>query len=205
MSKISLEPNASGAGTFSIVSPDSNTNRTLNLPDASGNIIAADASTGRFDSSNMPAGSVIQVVQGATSTATTTTSTSFSDTGLNASIFPNNANNKILVSISQPFFCSREREFVDLFGLKLFRDSTEIVHISETLGIRAQPGSENGESIFNGVINYSYIDFPSSTSELTYKTQFNIDRTGQNAIVGVNRDGLGDSFLSTITLMEIAG
>ena len=36
MSKISLEPNASGAGTFSIVSPDSNTNRTLNLPDASG-------------------------------------------------------------------------------------------------------------------------------------------------------------------------
>ena len=43
MSKISLEPNSSGAGTFSIVSPDSNTNRTLNLPNASGNIIAADA------------------------------------------------------------------------------------------------------------------------------------------------------------------
>ena len=38
MSKISLEPNDSGAGTFSIVSPDSNTNRTLNLPDESGTV-----------------------------------------------------------------------------------------------------------------------------------------------------------------------
>ena len=38
MSKISLEPNASGAGTFSIVSPDSNTNRTLTLGDESGTI-----------------------------------------------------------------------------------------------------------------------------------------------------------------------
>ena len=39
MSKITLEPNSSGAGTFSIVSPDSNTNRTLNLPDESGSVL----------------------------------------------------------------------------------------------------------------------------------------------------------------------
>ena len=45
MSKISLEPNASGAGTFSIVSPDSNTNRTLNLPDEAGKLL----STGNND------------------------------------------------------------------------------------------------------------------------------------------------------------
>ena len=45
MSKISLEPNASGAGTFSIVSPDSNTNRTLNLPDEAGKLL----STGNDD------------------------------------------------------------------------------------------------------------------------------------------------------------
>ena len=41
MSKISLEPNDSGAGTFSIVSPDSNTNRTLNLPDEDGLILTS--------------------------------------------------------------------------------------------------------------------------------------------------------------------
>ena len=45
MSKITLEPNSSGAGTFSIVSPDSNTNRTLTLPDEAGKLL----STGNDD------------------------------------------------------------------------------------------------------------------------------------------------------------
>ncbi|AYP28110.1 hypothetical protein HWB26_gp51 [Lentibacter phage vB_LenP_ICBM2] len=40
MSKISLTPNASGTGTFTIASPDSNTNRTLTLPDADGALLA---------------------------------------------------------------------------------------------------------------------------------------------------------------------
>ena len=33
MSKISLEPNASGTGTFEIQAPATNTNRVLELPD----------------------------------------------------------------------------------------------------------------------------------------------------------------------------
>jgi len=36
MSKITLEPNNSGTGTFTIAAPNSNTNRTLNLPDEAG-------------------------------------------------------------------------------------------------------------------------------------------------------------------------
>lgn len=40
MSKISLTPNASGTGTFTIASPNSNTNRTLTLPDADGALLA---------------------------------------------------------------------------------------------------------------------------------------------------------------------
>ena len=39
MSKISLSPNVSGTGTFTIASPNSNTDRTLTLPDASGTIL----------------------------------------------------------------------------------------------------------------------------------------------------------------------
>ena len=34
MSKLSLFPNASGTGTFTLTTPDSNTNRTINFPDA---------------------------------------------------------------------------------------------------------------------------------------------------------------------------
>ena len=45
MSKISLEPNASGAGTFTLAAPNSNTNRTLNLPDEAGKLL----STGNDD------------------------------------------------------------------------------------------------------------------------------------------------------------
>ena len=40
MSKISLEPNASGAGTFTLAAPNSNTNRTLNLPDEAGKLLS---------------------------------------------------------------------------------------------------------------------------------------------------------------------
>ena len=42
MSKISLTPNAAGTGTFTIASPNSNTNRTLTLPDADGALLTAD-------------------------------------------------------------------------------------------------------------------------------------------------------------------
>jgi hypothetical protein len=39
VSKISLAPDASGTGIFTIASPNSNTNRTLTLPDATGTVV----------------------------------------------------------------------------------------------------------------------------------------------------------------------
>ena len=39
MSKIALSGNASGTGTFSIVAPNSNTDRTLTLPDEAGTVL----------------------------------------------------------------------------------------------------------------------------------------------------------------------
>ena len=47
MSKISLQPNASGTGTFTLAAPNSNTNRTLTLPDVSGTVATEE---------NLPAG-----------------------------------------------------------------------------------------------------------------------------------------------------
>jgi hypothetical protein len=46
MSKIALSGNASGTGTFTIASPDSSTDRTLDLPDASGTVLSSDSSFG---------------------------------------------------------------------------------------------------------------------------------------------------------------
>ena len=39
MTKIAIEPNASGTGTFTIAAPNSNTNRTFTLPDATGEVL----------------------------------------------------------------------------------------------------------------------------------------------------------------------
>jgi hypothetical protein len=39
MSKVAITGNASGTGTFTIASPNSNTDRTLNLPDNSGTVL----------------------------------------------------------------------------------------------------------------------------------------------------------------------
>ena len=41
MSKISITPNASGTGVFTISSPATNTNRTLTLPDADGTVLTS--------------------------------------------------------------------------------------------------------------------------------------------------------------------
>ena len=44
MSNVALSGNASGTGTFTIASPNSNTDRTLNLPDSSGTLVHTDTS-----------------------------------------------------------------------------------------------------------------------------------------------------------------
>jgi hypothetical protein len=51
MSKIALTPDASGTGTFTIAAPNSNTDRTLTLPDATGTVLAAPAGAVTINSS----------------------------------------------------------------------------------------------------------------------------------------------------------
>jgi hypothetical protein len=58
MSQVTLQGNASGTGVFTIAAPNSNTNRTLNLPDVAGAIIVG----------TQPAGDIV----GTTATQTLT-------------------------------------------------------------------------------------------------------------------------------------
>tara|TARA_R110000772_G_scaffold215287_1_gene325736 strand:+ start:106 stop:708 length:603 start_codon:yes stop_codon:yes gene_type:complete len=97
MSKISITPNPSGSGVFTISSPATNTDRTLTLPDEAGTIIT----TAGVPSSAMPAGSVLQVVQARkTDTTWSTTSTSFvAVTGLSVTLTPASASSKFLVTV----------------------------------------------------------------------------------------------------------
>ena len=51
MSSIKLSPNASGTGEFTISAPNSNTNRTLTLPDSTGTIATAESTLSQFNAS----------------------------------------------------------------------------------------------------------------------------------------------------------
>jgi hypothetical protein len=68
MSKVTIQGDASGTGIFTIASPNSNTDRTLVLPDEAGTVLttASDLTagnlTGSVPTSAMPAGSVLQMV-----------------------------------------------------------------------------------------------------------------------------------------------
>jgi hypothetical protein len=51
MSNIALSGNASGTGTFTIASPNSNSDRTLNLPDSAGTLATAESTLAQFNAS----------------------------------------------------------------------------------------------------------------------------------------------------------
>jgi hypothetical protein len=51
MSLIKLQGNASGTGAFTIAAPNSNTDRTLTLPDSSGTMATAESTLSQFNAS----------------------------------------------------------------------------------------------------------------------------------------------------------
>jgi hypothetical protein len=61
MSNIALTPNASGTGTFTLASPNSDTNRTLTLPDTSGIMFNQGNIVGTVSqSAGVPTGGIIE-------------------------------------------------------------------------------------------------------------------------------------------------
>ena len=64
MSKVVIQGHASGTGDFTIAAPNSNTDRTLTLPDVTGNVVTTgDTSTVTETMINGSLGKVLQVVQ----------------------------------------------------------------------------------------------------------------------------------------------
>ena len=217
MSKITLEPNDSGAGTFSIVSPDSNTNRTLTLPDESG-ILFSDGSgvpgsavTGQLASSNMPAGCVIQVVNtiktDTFSVSLSSRSVSSAIPGFSASITPTSASSKILLmasinggspAIVQGFILTRNGSIV-----------TEATGDAAGSRRRVTSGSFPTGSAGALQVPVTYLDAPNTTSQITYEFLIanGANSTQPHYINRSDQDTDAASRFratSTITVMEIA-
>lgn len=143
-------------------------------------------------------GKILQIVTG-TSTSDTgaTADTSYSDTGLTADITPSATSSKVLVFISQTL--QYQRDSGEQTGYyNLLRDSTE-------LGDWYYNGSGGGTGKDFGAITIStsYMDSPSSTSALTYKTQGRCETTANSGSWRANQQTSGSESPSSIQLIEI--
>jgi hypothetical protein len=142
---------------------------------------------------DLPAGSVLQVVNGAMSGEGGTTSTSYVDvSGASATITPSSASSKILVLIDGQYNVYS----VGIEGRGRFRVLRNDTVLRENLsfGFYFAPDITDDGNTY-GSIAYNQLDPPNSTSALTYKVQ----------IAMVSGASSASLVRVSVTLMEIAG
>ena len=158
MSNVAIKGGATGTATYTIEAPTGNTDRTLVLPDEAGTVLT---SASDIVASQLPAGSVVQVLESTAFDATYITSTSFQDIDLAVSITPKATSSKILVMANGSY----TQDGVDntLGYVQLVRDTTAIAN--HLVGYDT-PGGNVGFDWF-----IQKLDSPSSSVSVTYKVQ----------------------------------
>ncbi len=135
-------------------------------------------------------GKVLQVVNAIDTSSPTSTTDSYADTGLTASITPSATTSKVLVIVNHDGTVQSGDTSINY---RCYRGSTEI---GGTI-IGRKVGDSNNSDGTPAFFGFTILDTPSSTSALTYKTQF----ANHNAAGTVRlNNGSGSS---TMCLMEI--
>ena len=178
------------SGTITVTPTAVAGSNTLTLPAATGTILTTASSGQIIPKAALPTGSVLQVVQANYSTNTTNATSTYADTGLTASITPTSSSSKILVIVAHEGVLKTASD--TKINIKLLRGATDLT-------VLANAGATNSTTtILIGSATFLYLDSPATTSNTTYKTQFN--STSNTSYVAVQDSGVP----STITLMEIA-
>lgn len=161
------------------------------LADLMGTSTTVPSSKLSLGASDLPTGSVLQVKYFSDATQFSSSSTTYVDF-ISGTITPSSTSSKILCLVSTQLYVITNNSA--RAALKLLRDSTSIYDIDNagTIGV--------GVSI-NGfrTASFSYLDSPATTSQITYKGQFN--RASFTSTYG-------STFLTddhNMTLMEISG
>jgi hypothetical protein len=198
MSKVKIEGNASGTGTFTIAAPNSNTDRSITLPDAAGELLLANGDGSNL--TNLPGGGkVLQVVTANSTTVDTTASSTFSNTSLSASITPSSASNKIFAIATVMTGGSRNDQNIYGGVIRLYESVTTNTKLS---GLPSIGINDSANQRVGGMVTAQWLHSPASTSTLTYYVQFKVF-AGTAYINSLDGNATWDSD-STITLMEIA-
>ena len=161
-------------------------------------IQSASLASGVPASSNMPTGSVLQVVNTTTPTASyiaQTTSTSMVSTGFSVSITPKFANSKILITVSS----NGQTSATGVAYYTIYRNSTNLVTGS---GISMITSLRNSSGTNGGAVAMSFLDSPATTSATTYTVYFCVD-SGVTAYFGYPPNAASNQ-TSTIIVQEVA-
>lgn len=180
MSKVSLAGNASGTGIFTIASPNSNTDRTLTLPDNTGTLLSTATNLAGLTG----VGKVLQVVQSISSVDVTTTSTA---TVITASITPSSSASKILTFYSGEVNNINSSNAYGWLGLS--RSGSSLAGI-RSVGMQVAANLTVG----TGAV---YLDSPFLSSAITYTLTVGKGSGGTTSATCISG--------ATIVLMEIAG
>jgi len=168
-----------------------------------GHVLTADstAATGLKWAAAGGGGKVLQVVQGSTASELTLSSTSFVDTNLSLSITPTAATSKILILINQQAWAKRSTNNTGGLALKLVRNTTDIFNPNNAGGEALHYVEAGGASSLemSYYMPMTYLDSPSTTSSVTYKTQARL-AASTSTPTGKLQQG---SSTSVITLIEI--
>ena len=178
---------ADGVQKASISSAGLFTSTTIDATALTGNLPAIDGSS----LTGVGGGKVLQVVSANYATEWSSTTDTYADTGLTATITPSATSSKILVLCNQNG-CGKSANNASL-RLHLYRDVTKLADFGEDLGYTNT--AENWNMV--GSASISYLDSPSSTSALVYKTQGN-NNTATGSVRVQNSETT-----STLTLIEI--
>jgi len=158
--------------------------------------LSASTLTGALGYANMPAGSVLQVVNTIYSTYVSNSTSTYANTNVTATITPKFATSKILV-IHSSQYAKNESNNSNAIAINLVRNGTQIVELALDL---LYTGAAGGNALSNnGMSTCTYMDSPASTSALTYRTQFK--NSGANSAVVYAQV---NNTPGTMILMEIA-
>ena len=167
-----------------------------------------------FNGQSMPTGSVIQVqsVTDTSSSATLQQSTSgaWEDLGsLSVNITLSETSSKVLVLAHT---CLSEQSTDYGIWFRVLRDSTPLVGATSGSRTAISFGNSNSGSYFDDKLvsaDFSYVDTPNSTSQVTYKIQAVNRYSPHQWAYNRSHDGANNASqgqgVSTLTLLEIKG
>jgi len=136
-------------------------------------------------------GKVLQVIQDTLGTEFNTSSTTFVEvTGLTCAITPSATSSKILILVNGTMYANTDSGFQ--YTPTIYRDSTNLAETDD----QGFGGMRAGGSTLGAFVAISYLDSPSTTSEIDYKYYFKIS-------TGTGYMSYNTSATSTMQVIEI--